>query len=202
MAETGVGDGLIAQIVKLGAHELEAFQDQLQSVYAEAFAEPPYNRREGDVLAFERQLLRHATYPDFRCLAALSEDDGRVLGFAYGYTGVPGQWWHDQISARMDPELAREWLPDHFELVELAVSPHAQGGGIGGRLHDALLAGLPHPTACLSTSQLETTALRMYRKRGWVVLLDNFYFSSGGLPYLIMGKRLRPAGRSSQSASI
>jgi GNAT superfamily N-acetyltransferase len=63
----------------------------------------------------------------------------------------------------------------------------AQGRGIGGRLHNALLGWLPHRTALLSTHQSETQALCLYRKRGWVPLLEGFVFPGGDAPFLIMG---------------
>jgi ribosomal protein S18 acetylase RimI-like enzyme len=90
----------------------------------------------------------------------------------------------------MDPAAAQRWLTDTFELVELAVAPHAQGRGIGSRLHDTLLADLPHQAAVLSTIQSETVALKLYRKRGWTVLLENFFFPGTSKPYIIMGLTL------------
>jgi GNAT superfamily N-acetyltransferase len=79
------------------------------------------------------------------------------------------------------------WIDEAFELVEFAVLPAYHGKGIGGKLHDFALDGLPHRRAVLSTVQSETNALQLYRKRGWRILLDNFYFPSVAKPYLIMG---------------
>lgn len=82
-------------------------------------------------------------------------------------------------------------MTNYFEVVELAVSPAYQGLGLGGGLHDRLLAGLLHHTAVLSTIQFETNALLFYRKRGWVTLLHDFFFPGSKNPYLIMGLDLR-----------
>lgn len=55
-----------------------------------------------------------------------------------------------------------------LEFVELAVLPSHQGRGIGGQLHDTLLAGLPHQRALLATADDATTAaVHLYTKRGW-----------------------------------
>ena len=91
------------------------------------------------------------------------------------------------------PILARgRWLEGAFELAELAVRPPLQGRGIGGRLHDHLLADRPHRTAVLSTLQEETRALHLYRSRGWRTLLEHFSFSGVGRVYRIMGLDLPP----------
>ncbi len=167
--------------------EVEARREQVLRVYREAFALPPYNETGADVSSFAEALSRHTRRQGFRLVAAVEGQDGPLLGFAYGYTSAPGQWWHDLVARAMDPALAAEWLGDAFEFVELAVAPQAQGRGLGGRLHDALLAGLPHQRAVLSTMQAETVALRLYRRRGWVVLLEGFRFPNVARPYLVLG---------------
>jgi len=112
-------------------------------------------------------------------------------GFVYGCTSRAGQWWYDVVAAGLGPEQSTRWLNSAFEMIELAVMPPMQGQGIGGRLHDRLLVGLPHSTALLSTMQVETSAQRLYYQRGWTPLLENFYFPGVGDPYLVMGLELK-----------
>ena len=76
---------------------------------------------------------------------------------------------------------------DAFEFVELAVHPDAQGHGLGARLHDTLLVDVPYRTAVLSTYQGETAARQLYRRRGWVPLLEHFYYPGGAVPMAILG---------------
>lgn len=161
----------------------------LIQVYHEAFSQPPY--RGVDAAAFADILLRHAERASFTGLVA--EEDGAVVGFAYGYTGEPGGWWYDQVRARLPAETAETWLDAPFELAELAVAPRAQGRGLGARLHDELLvlASRSHERAVLSTLDAETPAMRLYRRRGWQVLASHFRFRSGPT-YRILGRRLRP----------
>ncbi len=102
------------------------------------------------------------------------------------------------VAQVLDAETAAWWLPGYFEIVEPAVTPAAQGRGIDGRLHDALLVGLPHRTALLSTHQSETPALRLYRKRGWMPLLEGIVFPGGDMPFVIMG--LDPGRRTAEAA--
>jgi ribosomal protein S18 acetylase RimI-like enzyme len=81
-------------------------------------------------------------------------------------------------------------LEDAFELTELAVRPRYEGRGIGGDLHDALLDGVDARTAVLSTLQEPTRGLRLYERRGWRTLLENFWFGGTPAPYRVMGLRL------------
>jgi ribosomal protein S18 acetylase RimI-like enzyme len=135
-------------------------------------------------------LPTHAGREGFRFRAALA-DDGRLLGFAYGYLGSSGQWWHDLVAAAMSRADQSRWLArGHFELVELHVHQDARRRGIGGRLHDAILAGLPSPTAVLSTQTDNEPALALYRSRGWQILVPELHFQAGGRPYAILGRDL------------
>ena len=183
------------EIVDLRAEGFVAARREIAEVYRRAFAEHQYPDPEREVVRFRNVLSRHADRSGFRCKVA--RGDHGVLGVAYGYTGRRGQWWHDVVAAALPSEEAEQWLGDCFELVELHLLPEVQGRGVGGRLHDELLNGLPHSTAALSTLDAETRALHLYRKRGWVPLLRNFAFPGGAKPFMIMGLNLttaRPAG--------
>jgi len=172
------------------AIQVEPLLTQIIAVYRAAFGQAPYFKREEEVRAFANVLPQHTKRVGFRCVVALNEEKQQVLGFAYGYTGAIGQWWHELVLRRMTDEDAEVWMNDVFEVVEVAVHPSAHGRGYGGMIHDALLQGRPHRTAALSTYKQETTALKMYEKRGWVTLVDTFIFPGYVEPYRIMGKVL------------
>jgi ribosomal protein S18 acetylase RimI-like enzyme len=133
---------------------------------------------------------RHLERDGFRFVA--EHDESRQLaGIAYGYTGAAGQWWHDLVSAAMDEAARSRWLPPgHFEFVELAVRPDLRRHGLGGRLHDALLAGLDAPTAVLSTEVANEPAIGLYRGRGWEVVVPEIDFGPDFPPFLVMGREL------------
>jgi ribosomal protein S18 acetylase RimI-like enzyme len=134
---------------------------------------------------------RHAGRDGFRFLGAFGPG-GRLVGFVYGYTGAPGHWWYDKVAAGLDARTRAEWLePVHFELTEIAVDPPYQGRGLGGRLHDAVLAGLPHERALLSALADNTRVIRFYEERGWRVLLPKLRFEQGRPLFAILGKELR-----------
>ena len=138
-----------------------------------------------------REILpRHAERPGFAIVAAV--DEGRLVGFAYGYRGEPGQWWHDAVRAAMEPpQRGRRLRPGHVELAELHVAHRWRREGVGGRLHDALLGSYPDaPTAVLSTQTANAPALSLYAGRGWEVVVPRLRFASGGEPYAILGRDL------------
>lgn len=111
---------------------------------------------------------RHRWRAGFRLVTG--REGERMLGFAWGYTGERGQYWSDFISREVGSSVD-DWIGGHFEFVELAVMPDARGRGIGRRLHDALLADLPHERALLSTSaRADDRAARLYSSSGWVTL--------------------------------
>lgn len=177
---------MIAEIVAIAdARELAPVEEEIVAVCRDAFAGPPYRRTAADALAFGDTLGRHARRAGFRC--RLAREDGRLVGFALGHTSAAGQWWHDQVARAMDGGVEERWLRGAFAVVDLAVAPPAQGRGLGSRLHDALLANLPHRTAVLSAWPGETPAMRLYRRRGWEVLLAEHFFSTDPAPYVIMG---------------
>lgn len=158
------------QIVELDPDTVEANAAEFERIYLRAFGAPGYDEPAEAAQRFRaEQLPRHAQRDGFRCVVARLDE--RMIGFAYGYTGERGQFWSDWVAGRVPAEIAGEWIGGHFEFVELAVDPDEQGRGVGGALHDALLAGLPHARALLSTYRDDRPAPRLYRGRGWELLV-------------------------------
>jgi GNAT superfamily N-acetyltransferase len=174
----------------LANQQVQAFHDQLVSVYRDAFSVDPYCKEEAEVVDFAGSLPRHLEREGFRGVVALDDQTGKVVGFAYGYSNTPDQFWHQEVAKAMHPRIVTEWLMGSFRLVEMAVTPAVQGRGIGGLLHDHLLGGVPHQKAVLSTMAADTNAFRMYQKRGWRVLIDNHSFRGVARSYRIMGLEL------------
>jgi GNAT superfamily N-acetyltransferase len=174
----------------LTPQEAEGAAGQILSVYQAAFSMPPYRESDRNVAWFAGSFRQHTRRVGFRCVAAKEAPGSPVIGFAYGFTSQPGHWWREVVADALGPDPAERWLGDAFAFAELAVDPAFQGRGYGGRLHDALLENLPHRTAVLSTIMAETTALRLYRKRGWSTLLSGFFFPGVDDPYLILGKEV------------
>lgn len=180
------------EILLLDGQQSRPYFDRMVDIYQAAFSQPPYQEKLADVLNFAARLPYHARSNGFRCAAARPAGQAEIIGFGYGYSGLPRTWWHALVAPALGAQAAAEWLDDYFELAELAVHPRWQGQGAGGRLHDALLSGLTCRSAALSTPQAETTALHLYQRRGWVSLLEQFHFPGVPMTYRIMGKKLLP----------
>jgi ribosomal protein S18 acetylase RimI-like enzyme len=161
--------------------------DEVIAVYGAAMG---YHR---DLLETRRSYVAgHVQRPGFRAVATLDEDDA-LLGFGYGYTSGPGQWWHDQVRSALRREARKQWLTDCFEVVELHVRPDAQGHGIGSRQLRSLLAGAAHRTALLSTPEADETvsrAWRLYRRFGFSDVLRHYCFPGDDRPFAILGRPL------------
>jgi ribosomal protein S18 acetylase RimI-like enzyme len=131
----------------------------------------------------------HTGYAGFACRAALRAD-GRLVGFAYGYTSTAGQWWHDLVRRAVTAEVAAGWMRDAFELSEMHVLPHYQGVGIGRRLLTSLAGAISHRAILLSTPDADTRAFRLYRSLGFIDLARGHLFPGDGRPFAVLGARL------------
>lgn len=171
----------------LGQAQIAALHPRIVEIYDAAFTRPPYNKPAEEIRDFADSLLGQTGREGYRFVAALDDDNRTLAGFAYGYATAAGRWWYQHVSPAMPEETVRAWLDGSYSFVELAVDPACQGKGIGGLLHDTLLDGLPYERAVLSTLQAETVASRLYRSRGWCVLLEDFYFPGVARRYHIMG---------------
>jgi ribosomal protein S18 acetylase RimI-like enzyme len=127
---------------------------------------------------------KHICRDGFRLARAYDEKRG-LVGFAYGYTGQPGQWWTDSVRQTLEPAVAEDWLGGHFELVSIGVAPAVRRGGTGRRLLRALVDDLPHDRLLLMTTSDETDPARaLYASEGWEVLGPGV-----GDGTVVMGKR-------------
>ena len=193
------------ELRELDAGGFLANLDACTSVYAAAMNPPGY-QLPGRYSIMER----HAGYAAFRAIAVIqpagngsTEDapagngpagNGALVGFAYGFHGEGGQWWHDLVYLAVANALGRQaadhWLADSFEIAEVHVLPSHQGRGTGLAMMQRLAAGRPEQTAVLSTMDAETRARRLYRGLGFTDLLAGFVFSGTDVPYAIMGAPL------------
>src|SRR5260370_11055532 len=147
----------------LTAEELSGpLLDQALAVFAGALGFPKPHAR---VTSFAGTLSRHALYGGFRAFGAFNAG-GKLVGFSYGYTSVPGRWWRETIARPLTLEQRDYWLTDAFELAELHVHPSAQGVKLGSQLHDVVIHGLPHQTALLSVMHRSDPARHLYARRG------------------------------------
>lgn len=172
------------RLVRWTGLELVANLDEVLALYAAAMDYPPdiAHRRRGFISA-------HTHRSEFRAVATVS-DEGRLLGFAYGYRSRPGQWWHDQVRAGLDIDTYRRWMSSCYELVELHVAPDVQGRGIGQTQLVSLLDGVPLRTVALSTPEGPSRAWRLYRRAGFVDVLRHYFFPGDDRAFAVLGRTL------------
>ena len=210
--------GLI--LAELDGHQFLANLEACAGVYAAAM-NPPEEQLPGRHTIMER----HAGYAAFRAIAAIvrpaggEQADGEqagggqadggpmageLVGFAYGFHGGGGQWWHDVVSRTtasiLGTRAAHDWFGDSLEIAEVHVLPSYQGRGTGLAMMLRLTAGRPERAAVLSTMDANTRARRLYRGLGFTDLLTGFTFPGTELPYAIMGAPLPLPGASARSA--
>lgn len=155
----------------LGRRHIDrAHREALARVYLGAYGDAtlPESRLDADHFVGST-LDRHSRRAGFRLVVATT--DGTVTGYGYGFTGRRGQFWSDWLTGAAPEDVVREWVGNHFELVDLVVHPDHRGGGISGLLHDQLVDGLPQEKALLATVPDGGPADRLYTGRGWQVLV-------------------------------
>ena len=189
-------------LAELDGDQFLANLEACAAVYAAAM-NPPEEQLPGRHTIMER----HAGYAAFRAVAAIMSADGAapvLVGFAYGFHGAGGQWWHDVVSRAAASVLgvraAEDWFADSLEIAEVHVLPGHQGRGTGLAMMLRLTAGRPERAAVLSTMDADTRARRLYHRLGFTDLLTGFAFPGTDLPYAIMGAPLPLPGAAPDSA--
>lgn len=185
------------QFARLSADEFRHRLREALAIYVEAMWYPL-----GTAEQRAPMWLTHALREGWRSVAAIDQD-GTMLGIAYGYRGSPGQWWHEQVRRGLvresGEEAANAWLTDYFELTEIHVRPRGQGEGIGENLLRCLLDGVEDRQVLLSTPEGPTRAWNLYRRVGFGDVLRNYHFAGDPRPFAILGRPLPLPPRARQA---
>jgi GNAT superfamily N-acetyltransferase len=133
----------------------------------------------------------HFARTDVRVVVAL-DPTGRIVGFTYTVPGRAGNWWHDVVTGALPTPVARQWFSDTVEIVELHVTPSAQGRGLGRMLLRTALESADSATAALSAlDDPDLPARHLYDSEGFAPLLTDFRFPGGSTRYAVLVKSLR-----------
>lgn len=144
---------------------------------------------------------KHAHYEGFKGLKA-KDANGEVIGFAYGYSSLPGQFYREKIAAQLTDAQLSYWLADCFEFVELAVSSSHQRLGIASRLHDTLLDDIGYKTSILTTWMHNHPAIHLYENKGWELIKEEAPVITRDNPQVIMGKAVQDYEQCKQQEEI
>jgi ribosomal protein S18 acetylase RimI-like enzyme len=143
----------------------------LVDIYRSAFTRPPFNDSEKEVGWFSQEFGGDVELPGFRCFAA--RVSGEVVGFAYGFRTFEDEPWNDwyaEVLRAVGPVVADTWIRGQFAVGWLAVHERHRRRGIGSRLHDEIIASGGPTRWWLVTHDLDTSARRLYDRRGWIEL--------------------------------
>lgn len=141
-------------------------EDAFRLVYADVFAEPPYNETVDDVTAAFRRFRLRTRKPAFRGAVARTED-GEPVGMAYGWAVEPDTTWWDELTEPVPDDMRREDGHRTFGLMELAVRAPWRGQGVAQRLHETLLGGIEAERVLLNVHPDSKAASAAYRAWGY-----------------------------------
>lgn len=159
------GTGARVNLERLTGQETLARASHLAKIYRAAFGGPPWYEDERAADAFAERLTADAQRPGFA--AVLAGDKGEPAGFGTAWRTprpFPTGRAYDLVRAELGDAVETQ-LVGALEVDELAVSPHARGQGLAGRILD-LLCG--RTDSCwLLTAPQAADAIRFYERLGW-----------------------------------
>ncbi|QCX80944.1 Acetyltransferase (GNAT) family protein [Streptomyces sp. YIM 121038] len=159
---------MAAVVHRLAGPDLLAHREGIRTVYAAAFAEPPWHAEPAAADAYLTRLAADTARPGFAGAVAL--DGERVLGFATAWTSstpLPDARSYPRVTAALGAERTAAWLCGGLEVDELAVTPGAHGRGLGRTLLEAVTRDAPDARCWLLTSVRADATVRFYGRLGW-----------------------------------
>jgi ribosomal protein S18 acetylase RimI-like enzyme len=142
--------------------------DMLSAVgelYAEVYAEPPYDEGPAEVEDFESSWPQQIDQINFRLVVARRAD--KPIGFAFGYQlRTQTKWWDSTLTPIPD-EITTERSGRTFAIIEVAVRRPYRQRGIGCLLHTHLIAGLSEERITLAVRPEAPAPQHAYRSWGY-----------------------------------
>ncbi|GAA1659815.1 hypothetical protein GCM10009830_00980 [Glycomyces endophyticus] len=183
-------DGIVVEPMDAAAAlaAVEAFT----LVYAEVFAEPPYDEDAADVAAAFERFPTQTRRPGFAAALART-GTGEPVGMAFGHALTPETAWWDELTVPVPEAMRREDGERTFALMEFAVREAWRGRGVAQRLHTALLAQVRAERVLLNVHQEAAPAMRAYRSWGYERVGEAKAWGVGDL-HDVMILTLRPDG--------
>lgn len=161
--------------------------EKIGELYCTVFITDDYSNEDKENAILN--INKHAGYEGFIGLKA-KDSNGNILGFTYGYTSLPDQFYREKIAKQLSKIERDTWLVNCLEFVELAVDHSYRRLGIASKLHDYLLKNSNHNTAVLTTGIENKPAINFYRKKGWKTIKKDAPIISENNLQVIMGKVL------------
>lgn len=136
------------------------FLPELAQLFVDSFSEPPYEVEVPSRSRFKKWFTDEIDSPGFTLVRAINA--GNLVGMAYGFTMLPGQWWPNSL----DESESKLTQATKFAVIEWGVLPTVRRSGIGRTLMISLLSGRPEPYATLLVNP-RAQAHSIYQRWGW-----------------------------------
>jgi ribosomal protein S18 acetylase RimI-like enzyme len=134
-------------------------------LYAEIYAESPYNEGPKEVASFASGWSRTIDQRNFRLIIARRADE--PIGFAFGVQlRVKTKWWKGALTPLPD-HITTEYPGRTFAIIEIAVRRPYRRQGIGRRLHAHLIAELSEERITLLVRPEAPAPQRAYLSWGY-----------------------------------
>ena len=141
-----------------------AHADELQALYAEVYADPPY-RRPDDPALFADRFRVQRRQPGF--VLAEARSGGYLVGFAAGMPLRPSTSWWKDLTTPLPDEVTSEHPGRTFALTDLLVRASWRRQGIGQELHDLILGSRREERATLTVPPAAAAAQNAFQNWGW-----------------------------------
>jgi len=148
----------------LDGTQAAAHEPELQALYAEVYAGPPY-RRDDDAALFADRFRVQRRQPGF--VLAEARHGGFLVGYAAGMPLRPSTSWWRHLTTPLPDEVTAEHPGRTFALTELLVRPSWRRQGIGRTLHDLILGSRREERATLAVLPAATPAQNAFQSWGW-----------------------------------
>jgi ribosomal protein S18 acetylase RimI-like enzyme len=137
----------------------------VRDLYAEIYAEPPYNEGPDDADDFASGWHRTIDQCNFRLVIARRADE--AIGFAFGVQlRARTKWWNGALTPLPD-DVTAEYTGRTFAIIELAVRCPYRRKGVGRQLHTHLIAGLSEERITLLVRPEAPAAQQAYLSWGY-----------------------------------
>jgi ribosomal protein S18 acetylase RimI-like enzyme len=181
--------------VKTGGERAAAHLDELRGLYAEVYAEPPYEWGDEHASLFAERFQAQCRQDGFALVEARQDKDlvGNIFGLPVRpVNGSSGSW--QNLTTALPPEVTAEWAGRTFFIVELLVRAPWRRQHIAEAMHDLLLEGRPEERAVLTALPAATPAQAAYRKWGWRKVAEKHNPLPGSPLFDVLVKQLAHPG--------
>lgn len=141
------------------------YLDELAGLYAEVYAEPPYEWGEEHAALFKERFEVQRRQEGFRLVTV--RDHGELVGLAFGVTLRPTTPWWQNLETPLPAEITAERPGRTFAVVEMLVRTPWRRQHIAEAMHELLLQDRPEERATLTVLPEAEPARAAYRKWGW-----------------------------------